>query len=149
MQVSTFLWFDGRAEEAARHYTGLFADSAVLDVQRAPDGTATTVIFRLGGQRFVAYNGGPGFGFTAAISLYVDCDTQEEVDAVWARLTEGGSEGPGGSLTDRFGITWQVLPKELNDLLADAEPAAAQRILNAVHAMKKIEIRGLIEAREG
>lgn len=149
MQVCTFLWFDGRAEEAAGHYTGLFADSAVLDVARTSDGTATTVTFELEGQRFLAYNGGPGFSFTGAISLYVDCDTQQEIDALWAGLTDGGSEGPGGSLTDRFGVSWQVLPKAMNELLADAEPVAAQRILEAIHAMKKIEIQGLIDAREG
>ncbi|WP_280424401.1 VOC family protein [Nocardia carnea] len=149
MQVCTFLWFDGRAEEAADHYTGLFADSAVLDIQRNPDGTAATVVFELAGQRFIAYNGGPQFTFTGAISLYVDCDTQDEVDALWTRLTDGGSEGPGGSLTDRFGISWQVLPKAVNELLADAEPEAAQRILDAIHAMKKIDIQGLIDAREG
>lgn len=149
MQVCTFLWFDGRAEEAADHYTGLFADSAVLDVARTPDGTATTVTFELEGQRLLAYNGGPEFSFTGAISLYVDCDTQEEIDALWAGLTDGGSEGPGGSLTDRFGVSWQVLPKAMNELLADAEPEAAQRILEAIHTMKKIDIRGLIDAREG
>ncbi|MGI5216792.1 VOC family protein [Nocardia sp. CA-290969] len=149
MQVCTFLWFDGRAEEAADHYTGLFADSAVRDIQRAPDGTATTVVFELEGQRFIAYNGGPRFTSTGAISLYADCDTQEEVDALWAGLTDGGSEGPGGSLTDRFGITWQVLPKAMNELLADADPEAGQRILSAIHAMKKIDIQGLIDARRG
>lgn len=148
MQVCTFLWFDGRAEEAAHHYTSVFPDSAVHDIRRAPDGTAVSVDFDLEGHRFLAYNGGPDFTFTGAISLYVDCDSQDEIDAVWAGLTEGGSEGPGGSLTDRFGITWQILPKALNELIDDAEPEAAQRILDAVHAMRRIDIQDLIDARE-
>ncbi|WP_280260949.1 VOC family protein [Nocardia abscessus] len=147
MRVSTFLWFDGQAEQAAHHYTGLIADSEILDVQRAADGRATTVTFELAGQRYIAYNGGPQFAFTGALSMYVDCDTQEEVDIVWAGLTDGGHEGPGGSLTDRFGVTWQVIPKALGELLGSAEPDAAERILTAVHGMTKIDIRGLLAAR--
>ncbi|MEU4313983.1 VOC family protein [Nocardia sp. NPDC024068] len=147
MPVSTFLWFDGRAEEAAAHYTKLFADSAIHAVERGPDGAATTVTFELSGQRFIAYNGGPRFDFTGAVSLYADCETQEEVDTLWAGLTDGGAEGPGGSLTDRFGVTWQVIPKAMGELLAEAEPDAARRILTAIHAMKKIDIQGLADAR--
>ncbi|MFI5718697.1 VOC family protein [Nocardia sp. NPDC051750] len=148
MQVSTFLWFDGRAEEAAEHYTGLFAGAEILDRQRTADGKVATVTFDLGGQRYIAHNGGPQFRFTQAISLYVDCETQEELNRIWTGLTDGGEEGPGGSLTDRFGVTWQVVPKVLSELLGHAEPEAAERILNAVHAMKKIEIRGLVDARD-
>jgi predicted 3-demethylubiquinone-9 3-methyltransferase (glyoxalase superfamily) len=147
MRVSTFLWFDGQAEQAADHYTRLIADSEILDIQRAADGRATTVTFELAGQRYIAYNGGPQFAFTGALSMYVDCDTQEEVDIVWAGLTDGGHEGPGGSLTDRFGVTWQVIPKALGELLGGAEPDAAERILAAVHGMTKIDIRGLLAAR--
>ncbi|MGW0178431.1 VOC family protein [Nocardia sp. NPDC003345] len=147
MPVSTFLWFDGRAEEAAAHYTGLFPDSAIHTVDHGPDGAVTTVTFELSGQRFIAYNGGPRFAFTPAVSLYAECGTQDEVDTLWAGLTEGGQEGPGGSLTDRFGITWQVIPKAMGELLAEAEPDAAQRILTAIHAMTKIEIQGLADAR--
>ncbi|WP_280363392.1 VOC family protein [Nocardia wallacei] len=148
MRASTFLWFDGHAEEAADHYTGLFADSAILDRQRDADGRVTTVVFELAGQRYIAYNGGPQFAFSGAISLYLECDTQEEVDTAWAALTEGGQEGPGGSLTDRFGVTWQVVPNILGELLAEAEPEAAQRILTAVHAMTRIDIRALVDARD-
>lgn len=148
MRASTFLWFDDRAEEAAEHYTGLFTDSAILDRQRDADGRVTTVVFELAGQRYIAYNGGPQFTFGGAISLYLDCDTQEEVDTAWAVLTEGGQEGPGGSLTDRFGVTWQVVPTAVAQLLAAADPAAAERILTAVHAMRKIDIQGLIDARD-
>lgn len=146
MRASTFLWFDGCAEEAAEHYTRLFAGSAVLDRQRDADGRITTVVFELAGQRYIAYNGGPQFASSGAISLYLDCDTQEEVDTAWAILTEGGREGPGGSLTDRFGVTWQVVPTALAQLLAEAGPEAAERILGAVHAMTKIDIQGLIDA---
>ncbi|MGY1945693.1 VOC family protein [Nocardia asiatica] len=146
MRVSTFLWFDGRAEEAADHYTGLIADSEILDVQRGADGRVTTVSFDLAGQRYIAYNGGPQFAFTGALSIYVECDTQDEVDTVWAGLTDGGREGPGGSLTDRFGVTWQVIPKALGELLGGAEPEAAERILTAVHGMTKIDIQGLLAA---
>ena len=148
MQVSTFLWFDGRAEQAAVRYTGLFAGSTILDAQRAADGRITTVTFELAGQRYVAYNGGPQFSFTGAISLYADCDTQEEVDRVWAGLADDGQEGPGGSLTDCFGVSWQVIPKAVGQLLNDAEPDAAERILTALHAMTKIDIQGLIDARD-
>ncbi|MGK8504156.1 VOC family protein [Nocardia asiatica] len=146
MRVSTFLWFDGRAEEAADHYTGLIADSEILDVQRGADGRVTTVSFELAGQRYIAYNGGPQFAFTGALSIYVECDTQDEIDTVWAGLTDGGREGPGGSLTDRFGVTWQVIPKALGELLGGAEPEAAERILTAVHGMTKIDIQGLLAA---
>jgi predicted 3-demethylubiquinone-9 3-methyltransferase (glyoxalase superfamily) len=149
MQMSTFLWFDGLAEQAADHYTGLIADSEVLGIQRAADGRATTVTFELAGQRYIAYNGGPQFAFTGALSMYVECDSQDEVDAVWAGLTDGGHEGPGGSLTDRFGVTWQVIPKALGDLLAGAEPDRAERILTAVHGMTKIDIQGLLAASGG
>ncbi|MEV0108264.1 VOC family protein [Nocardia sp. NPDC050799] len=148
MQASTFLWFDGHAEEAADHYTSLVAGSAVLDRQRDADGRVTTVTFELAGQRYIAYNGGPQFTFTGAISLYLDCDTQQEVDTAWVALTEGGKEGPGGSLTDRFGVTWQVVPKALTELLAKADPEAAERILQAVHAMTKIDIQGLLDAHD-
>ncbi|MGP4017732.1 VOC family protein [Saccharopolyspora sp. 5N708] len=146
MQLSTFLWFDGQAEEAANHYTGIFADSEIIDIQRAPDGRVTTVVFDLAGQRHIAFNGESPLTFSPAISLYVECDTQEEVDAVWAGLTDGGQEGPGGSLTDRFGITWQVMPTALGELLDGAELDTADRILNAVHGMTKIRIQGLIDA---
>lgn len=149
MQMSTFLWFDGHAEEAAEYYTRLFADSPILAIQRAADGRPTSVTFELAGQRYIAFNGGPQFTSTGAISLYVDCDTQEEVDGIWAHLTDGGREGPGGSLTDRFGITWHVVPTAVGELLDAAEPAAADRILTALHGMTKINIQGLIDAGAG
>lgn len=148
MQVSTFLWFEGQAEQAAELYTGLFADSRILSTERAPDGRVTTVAFELAGQRYVAYDGGPRFSFTGAMSLYVECDTQEDVDRTWAALTDGGQEGPGGSLTDRFGVSWQVVPRAVSELLGNAEPDAAERILTALHAMTRIDIQGLVDARD-
>ncbi|MFI9532083.1 VOC family protein [Nocardia fusca] len=148
MRASTFLWFDGQAEEAAELYTRVVAGSAILDRQRDTDGRVVTVAFDLGGQRCIAHNGGPQFTFGGGISLYLDCASQEEVDTAWAALTDGGKEGPGGSLTDRFGVTWQVVPTALVDLLAAADPAASERILSATHAMTRIDIQGLIEARD-
>lgn len=148
MRASTFLWFDGHAEEAAELYTRVVADSAILERQRDADGRVVTVAFELGGQRCIAHNGGSRFTFDGGISLYLECDGQDEVDTAWAALTEGGKEGPGGSLTDRFGVTWQVVPTALAELLAAADPAAAGRILTAVHAMTRIEIQGLREARD-
>ncbi|MGW0003036.1 VOC family protein [Nocardia grenadensis] len=148
MQASTFLWFDGYAEEAAELYTRVVADSAILDRQRDANGRVATVTFELGGQRCIAHNGGPQFTFGGGLSLYLECAGQKEVDTAWAALTEGGKEGPGGSLTDRFGVTWQVVPTALADLLAAADPAAADRILTALHAMTRIDIQGLIEARD-
>jgi predicted 3-demethylubiquinone-9 3-methyltransferase (glyoxalase superfamily) len=147
VKVSTFLWFDGRAEEAAAHYTELFADSEILDTQRTATGRVSTVTFDLGGQRCIAYNGGPLDTLTGVISMYVECETQSEVDRIWAGLSDGGSEGPGGSLTDRFGVTWQVIPTALAELLDGADNRAAQRVLTAVHSMTKINIQELVDAR--
>ncbi|NUP25738.1 MAG: VOC family protein [Nocardia sp.] len=148
MHASTFLWFDGRAEEAAEHYTRIVPGSTILDRRRDADGRVATVVFDLAGQRFIAHNGGPLFTFSGAISLYLECDTQADVDTAWAALTEGGKEGPGGSLTDRFGVTWQVVPKAMAELLAAADRDGAERILGAVHAMTRIDIQGLIDARD-
>ncbi|ONI75754.1 hypothetical protein BWI15_07990 [Kribbella sp. ALI-6-A] len=146
MQVSTFLWFDDQAEEAAELYTSVLPASKILDRQRAADGRVTTVVFELAGQRLVAYNGRSRLPFTPALSLYVTCDTQEDIDTVWAELSDGGEPGPGGSLTDRFGVTWQIIPRTLGELLTDAEPDASERILTALHAMTKISIQGLVDA---
>ena len=148
MQVSTFLWFGSQAEAVATHYTSLFADSAILETHHDPEGRVTTVVFTVAGQRYVAYNGGSQPAFTAALSLYAECGTQSELDALWAGLVDGGEEGPGGSLTDRFGVTWQVVPTALQELLETADPETAGRVLNALHAMTKIDIQGLVDARD-
>ncbi|MHA6621833.1 VOC family protein [Pseudonocardia sp. DLS-67] len=148
MDIATFLWFDGHAEEAAEFYTGVFPGSRILSVHRThADGPVMTVAFELRGQRFVAFNGGPQFTFTPGLSLYVACETQAELDAVWARLVDGGHEGPGGSLTDRFGVTWQVMPTVLDELLQKADAVVADRLLSLVHAAStKLDIQELVDA---
>ncbi|MEV6157627.1 VOC family protein [Nonomuraea sp. NPDC052129] len=151
-KITTFLWFDNQAEEAAAFYTSLFEDSRILEVQRygdagpGPAGTAMTVSFELAGQRFVALNGGPEFTFTEAISLYVDCASQEEVDELWAKLTEGGEESQCGWLKDRWGLSWQIVPKVLPELLGNPDPAKAQQVMKAMLGMRKIDINALEEA---
>lgn len=148
MKISTFLWFDGHAEAAATHYTSLFADSEIVDVQHGEDGGVMTVTFALAGQRYVAHNGGPQHPFTPAITMFVECGTQREVDSIWESLASGGAPGPGGSLVDRFGVTWQVVPTALQELLRRAEPERAERVLTALHAMTKIDIQGLVDAHD-
>ncbi|SEN03978.1 VOC family protein [Nonomuraea pusilla] len=154
-KITTFLWFDSQAEEAAEFYTSLFADSRVVDVQRhgeagpGPEGTAMLVTFELAGQRFLALNGGPHFRFTEAVSLYVDCESQEEVDELWARLTEGGEESQCGWLKDRYGLSWQIVPRVLGELMSDPDRARAGRVTRAMLGMKKIEIQGLLDAARG
>ncbi|MEW2083139.1 VOC family protein [Streptomyces sp. NPDC005283] len=151
-KITTFLWFDNQAEEAAQHYTSIFDDSRVTDVQRygeagpGEQGTAMTVTFELAGQKFIALNGGPQFRFTEAISLYVDCASQEEVDELWAKLGAGGEEGPCGWLKDKFGLSWQIVPKTLTDLLSDPDPVKSQQVMKAMLEMKKIDVQGLKDA---
>ncbi|GAB3835729.1 VOC family protein [Kribbella italica] len=146
MQLSTFLWFDDQAEEAAEQYTTLFPASKILDRQRGADGQVTAITFELAGQRVVAYNGNSHLTFTKALSLHVVCDTQDDIDTAWAGLTDGGEPGPGGSLTDRFGVSWQIVPRTLAGLLTDADPAVAERILATLHTMTKIDVQALITA---
>ncbi|MET7332715.1 VOC family protein [Nonomuraea sp. NPDC005650] len=148
-KITTFLWFDNQAEEAAEFYISLFKDSRVLDVTPGPAGTAMVVTFELAGQRFIALNGGPEFKFNEAVSLYVDCDSQEEVDELWAKLTEGGEESQCGWLKDRYGLSWQIIPTRLQELLGDPDPERAQRAMKAMLGMRKIDVRGLEEAAAG
>ncbi|MFI7707320.1 VOC family protein [Nonomuraea sp. NPDC049480] len=154
-KITTYLWFDNQAEEAAQFYTTLFGDSRIVDVQRYGDGgpvepgTAMMVTFELAGQRFMALNGGPQFKFTEAISLYVECESQKEVDDLWARLTEGGEESQCGWLKDRWGLSWQIIPRRLPELLSDPDPARAQRAMQAMLGMQKIDIRALEQAANG
>ncbi|WP_031510213.1 VOC family protein [Streptomyces megasporus] len=151
-KITTNLWFDGQAEEAARFYTSLFDDSRITDVQHYSEvgpgepGTVMTVTFELAGQQFVAINGGPEFSFTEAISLSVDCADQAEVDRLWARLTEGGEEGPCGWLKDRYGLSWQIVPRQLTELLNDPDPARSEKAMKAMLGMKKIDVQGLLDA---
>jgi predicted 3-demethylubiquinone-9 3-methyltransferase (glyoxalase superfamily) len=140
------LWFDNQGEEAAEFYTSVFPNSKILDIARygpagpGPEGSVMTVRFMLDGQEFVALNGGPEFTFSEAISFQVDCGSQEEVDEYWTRLSDGGAEGPCGWLKDRFGLSWQIVPSALPALLSDPDPGRAQRAMQAMLQMKKIDI---------
>lgn len=151
-KITTFLWFDDRAEEAVEHYMDCFGDSRIVDVRRygeagpGPAGTVMTIVFELAGQRFIALNGGPQYTFNEAVSLSVDCTTQEEVDELWAKLSDGGEEGPCGWLKDRFGLSWQIVPRRLMELLGDPDPATSERVMKAMLGMKKIDIQGLEDA---
>ncbi|GAA3474299.1 VOC family protein [Nonomuraea roseola] len=142
-KITTYLWFDNQAEEAANHYVSIFPNSRVVEV------TPMIVTFEIEGQRFIALNGGPQFTFTEAISLYVDCDTQEEVDELWARLVEGGEESQCGWLKDKYGLSWQIIPKALPKLLSDPDPARAERAMQAMLKMSKINVKELEEAANG
>ena len=151
-KITPFLWYDSEAEEAATLYTSLFPSSRIVDVARygaagpGPEGTVMTVRFELDGQRFVALNGGPAHPFTEAVSFVVDCTTQDEVDRYWSALSEGGEEGPCGWLKDRFGLSWQIVPSRLPELLTDPDRATSQRVMQAMLQMKKIDIAALEEA---
>jgi predicted 3-demethylubiquinone-9 3-methyltransferase (glyoxalase superfamily) len=154
--ISPFLWFDNQAEDAATLYVSIFPNSRILGVSRygdagpGPKGTVMTVSFELDGQRFIALNGGPQFKFTEAISFSIDCETQEEVDRYWTKLTAGGGEeGPCGWLKDRFGLSWQVNPRALGELLSDPDPRKAKRAMDAMLKMKKIDIATLKRAAQG
>jgi len=151
-KITPFLWFDANAEEAANFYTSVFKDSKILSTARygdagpGPKGSVMTVNFQIFGQEFVALNGGPQFKFTEAVSFMVNCETQEEVDFYWSKLSAGGEEGPCGWLKDRFGLSWQVVPTALLKLIKDPDPAKAQRVMKAMLQMKKIEIKELEDA---
>ncbi|MCU7703628.1 VOC family protein [Streptomyces albidoflavus] len=155
-KITTNLWFDGQAEEAAAFYTSLFEDARILGVERFTDagpgepGSVVTVTFQLAGQEFVAINGGPEFTFTEAISLSVDCETQEEVDRYWEALTaDGGEEVQCGWLKDRYGLSWQIVPRALVELLASSDREAATRATRAMLEMKKLDIQALRDAAAG
>ncbi|HET9724027.1 MAG TPA: VOC family protein [Actinomycetota bacterium] len=159
-KITTYLWFDHEAEEAAEHYVSVFQGrpggdpdtSKVLNVARYGEagpgepGTAMTVNFLLEGQEYVALNGGPEFRFTEAISLLVHCDSQEEIDHFWNRLTDGGEESQCGWLKDRFGLSWQIIPDRLMELLGDPDPERARRAMEAMLQMRKIDVPTLERA---
>ncbi|WP_354639287.1 VOC family protein [Kitasatospora camelliae] len=153
-KITTFLWFDDQAEEAARFYTSVFRDSRIVDVQRygkagpGEEGTVMVVTFELAGQRFIALNGGPMFTFSEAISLQVDCASQEEVDDLWAKLTDGGQESACGWLKDRYGLSWQIVPTVLAEMIADPDPEKSERVTRAMLGMVKLDIRALRDAYE-
>jgi predicted 3-demethylubiquinone-9 3-methyltransferase (glyoxalase superfamily) len=153
-RITPNLWFDTEAEEAAAFYTSVFDNSQIVTVTHyteagpRPAGTVMTVEFELDGDPFVALNGGPDFAFNEAISFQVFCETQEEVDSYWDKLAEGGEKGPCGWLKDKFGLSWQVIPRVLPRLLSDPDIEKAQRVMAAMLEMKKIEIDELERAAE-
>ena len=153
-KITPFLWLDGNAEEAMRFYVSIFKDSKVGKITRygdagpGPKGSVMTVTFQLEGQEFYALNGGPTFKLTPAISFFVDCKTQEEVDALWEKLSEGGKKDQCGWLHDKFGVSWQIVPTVLMDLLNDPDPAKSQRVMKAMMQMDKLDIAGLKKAAE-
>ncbi len=141
--ITPFLWFDGRAEEAARFYTSIFNNSRIDSL------SPMSAIFHLNGQKFIALNGGPQFTFTEAISFFVDCRTQDEVDQLWEKLTAGGEPGRCGWLKDKFGVSWQIIPSVLGDLLQDEDETKSQRVMQAMLQMGKLDIARLQQAYEG
>lgn len=153
--ITPFLWFDTQAEEAANFYTSIFKDSMIDGVTRSGEtgsgdqGAAISVKFQLDGQEYIAFNGGPHFTFNPAISLFVKCETQAEVDDLWAKLTEGGEEVQCGWLKDRFGVSWQVVPDGLTDLLYHDDPEKARRAMEAMLPMKKIDLAKIKMAADG
>ena len=150
-KITPMLWFDGDAEEAARLYVSIFDDAEIGHVSRIPDGTTLVVEFTLAGQRFTALNGGPQYSFTPAVSFVVDCDTQEEVDRYWDLLSEGGPPEAQqcGWLQDRFGVSWQVVPRQLGEYMSDPDPEKAGRTMQAMLQMKKLDIAALKRAHDG
>jgi predicted 3-demethylubiquinone-9 3-methyltransferase (glyoxalase superfamily) len=146
-KITPFLWFDGKAEEAANFYAAIFNDSKIVSVTRSgPEGTAMSVVFQLEGQEFYALNGGPHFTFSPAISFFVSCETQPEVDALWDELSAGGEKQRCGWLKDKYGVSWQVVPKALGRMLQDKDPVRSQRVMQAMMQMNKLDIAGLQRA---
>ena len=154
-KITPFLWFDGKAEEAMNFYVSIFKNSKVGSVTRygeagpGPKGTVMTAAFQLDGQDFIALNGGPHFRFTEAISFSVDCKTQREVDELWEKLSEGGQKSQCGWLKDKYGLSWQIVPSVLGELLGSKNPEKSKRVMQAMLQMTKIDIATLKQAYEG
>ena len=154
-KITPFLWFDDDAEEAMRFYVSIFKNSKVVSVSRygdegpGPKGAVMTATFQLDGQEFIALNGGPHFKFTEAISFFVSCKTQEEVDELWEKLSEGGEKGRCGWLKDKYGLSWQIVPTVLGEMLRDEDPEKSRRVMKAMLQMDKIDIKTLKQAYEG
>ncbi len=153
-KITPFLWFDGKAEEAMRFYTSIFRNSKIGSITRygdagpGPKGTVMTATFHLDGQEFIALNGGPQFRFSPAISFVVNCETQEEVDELWEKLSAGGQTQQCGWLMDRYGVSWQIVPTVLGQLVQDKDPAKSARVVQAMLAMEKLDIGLLKKAAE-
>jgi len=153
-KITTFLTFDSQAEEAVNLYVSIFKNSNIVSVSRygeggpGPKGSLMSATFVLEGQEFMALNGGPHFTFTDGVSLFVSCETQQEVDELWEKLSEGGQKGPCGWLKDKFGVSWQIIPTALGQLLGDKDPRKAHNVMQAMLQMSKIDIAGLRRAYE-
>jgi len=153
-KITPFLWFDGNAEEAMNFYVSIFKNSKVGRISRygdtgpGPKGTVMSVTFQLEGQEFMALNGGPHFSFSPAISFFVSCETQEEVDQLWEKLSAGGKIEKCGWLKDKYGLSWQIIPATLGQLMQDKDPERSKRVMNAMLQMNKIEIKKLKQAYE-
>ena len=151
-KITPFLWFDGKAEEATNFYTATFKNSKIVDIMRygeagpGPKGTVMSTTFELDGQEFIALNGGPMFGFSPAISFFVHCGTQEEVDRLWEQLSAGGEKQKCGWLKDQFGVSWQVVPTVLGEMLRDKDAKRSARVMQAMMKMDKLDIAGLRRA---
>ena len=154
-KITPFLWFDRQAEEAANYYVSIFKNSKITAISRygdagpGPKGSVMVVSFELDGQQFCALNGGPVFSFTPAISFFVNCETQAEVDDLWEKLSAGGRKDRCGWLTDKYGVSWQIIPQVLMKLIDDPDPAKSQRVVKAMLQMDKIDIQRLQQAAEG
>ncbi len=154
-RIVTNLWFDTQAEEAAQFYCSVFPNSRIVSVARYPEGApgpageVMTVEWELDGQRLVGINGGPQFTFSEAVSLAVMCTDQDEIDHYWERLSDGGEEGPCGWLKDRYGVSWQVVPEGMDDVFSDPDPSRAQRAMQAMLGMRKIDLAALQAAADG
>ena len=153
-KITPFLWFNDQAEEAMNFYTSLFRNSKAGRISRygkggpGPEGKVMSATFQLEGQEFMALNGGPQFTFTPAISFFVNCETQQEVDELWQKLSAGGEQGRCGWLKDRYGVSWQIIPSALGQMLQDKDPEKSKRVMQAMLQMSKIEIQGLKQAYE-
>jgi predicted 3-demethylubiquinone-9 3-methyltransferase (glyoxalase superfamily) len=153
-KITPFLWFNDQAEEAMNFYISIFKNSKVVNVSRfgeagpGPKGTVMTATFQINGQEITALNGGPQFSFTEAISFYVDCETQEEVDELWGKLSEGGEKGQCGWLKDKYGLSWQIVPSALIEMLQDKDPQRSKNVMEAMLKMNKIDLNILRQAYE-
>jgi predicted 3-demethylubiquinone-9 3-methyltransferase (glyoxalase superfamily) len=153
-KITPFLWFDDQAEEAATFYVSVFDNSRIVSVSRygeagpGPEGAVMTVTFQLDGQEFTALNGGPVFQFSEAVSFFVHCESQAEVDELWERLSEGGEKGQCGWLKDKYGVSWQIVPTVLGEMLSDPDPERARRVNEAMLTMTKLDIPALRQAYE-
>jgi predicted 3-demethylubiquinone-9 3-methyltransferase (glyoxalase superfamily) len=154
-KITPFLWFNGNAEEAANFYVSVFKNSKILSIARfgdagpGPKGSVMLVSFEIEGQKFSALNGGPQYTISPAISFLVDCETQAEVDELWASLTAGGKEVQCGWLTDKFGVSWQIIPRAFMEMLQDKDPVRSQRVFRAMMQMIKIDVEALKRAYRG